>query len=484
MIVEFADFTCPHCQAFAPVLDKFVDEHKNDVLFAYKFLPLTGPGHERAEPAARAAWAARDQGKFWEMHKKLFENPEHLEQGDFESYAKELGLDVAKFRQDMQSQPTTDKINADKKLADALDVHGTPTIYINGRECDQQPGPRGVDRSRGAAEGREGRAAARSARAVDVEQREAEMTDLGIVAPASQGPVPASSRRASARLALDGCGCFPSGRHYPGIAHLLRTIIRGLAEEFAQDVGVARSRGRAPRRRDDRSRRGGRSRRSRSASSSVAARRNRRTIQLAPQPGHPDPAGVARRPRHHRRAGRLGAAFEAVAHEIADALRGRVPAAYNADFDKTFLLSEFARIAAKTESPPPALRREVEWVDPLVWAREIQADERSRALSDVAARLGVAHEKAHRASDDAEAALRVLYALAADARVPTQYGAARPGAAPPRLAPSGRTPPLAAVLLILGYPGLKPGAAKSSAKRLGRSGIASARGAVSLPSAG
>lgn len=140
VMVEFADFTCPHCQAFAPVLDKFVDEHKNDVLFAYKFLPLTGPGHERAEPAARAAWAARDQGKFWEMHKKLFENPEHLEQGDFESYAKELGLDVAKFRQDMQSQPTTDKINADKKLADALDVHGTPTIYIDGREWDHSQG--------------------------------------------------------------------------------------------------------------------------------------------------------------------------------------------------------------------------------------------------------------------------------------------------------------------------------------------------------
>ena len=135
-LVEFADFTCPHCQAFAPMLDKFVDDHKNDVLFAYKFFPLSGPGHERAEPAARAAWAAKLQGKFWEMHHKLFTNPEHLEQGDFEQYAKELGLDVAKFRSDMQSQATTDKINADKKLGEALDIHGTPTVYIDGREWD------------------------------------------------------------------------------------------------------------------------------------------------------------------------------------------------------------------------------------------------------------------------------------------------------------------------------------------------------------
>jgi protein-disulfide isomerase len=137
VMVEFADFTCPHCQALAPALDKFVDEHKDNLLFAYKFMPLSGQGHERAEPAARAAWAAKQQGKFWEMHHKLFENPEHLEQGDFEAYAKELGLDLAKFREDMQSKATTDKVAADRKLGDALEVRGTPTIFINGREYDK-----------------------------------------------------------------------------------------------------------------------------------------------------------------------------------------------------------------------------------------------------------------------------------------------------------------------------------------------------------
>jgi protein-disulfide isomerase len=140
IVVEFADFTCPHCQALAPSLDKFVDSRKNDILFVYKFMPLSGLGHERAEPAARAAWAAKLQGKFWEMHKKLFENPEHLEDGDFERYAKDLGLDVPKFRADEQAQATTDKIAADKKLADSLDVRGTPTLFIDGREYDHSQG--------------------------------------------------------------------------------------------------------------------------------------------------------------------------------------------------------------------------------------------------------------------------------------------------------------------------------------------------------
>ena len=70
-----------------------------------------------------------------------------------------------------------------------------------------------------------------------------------------------------------------------------------------------------------------------------------------------------------------------------------------------------------------ALTRDVEWLDPLVWARDIQENEKSRSLGDVAARLGVQLEKAHRAEDDAEAALRVLYALGSDARMPRAYGA-------------------------------------------------------------
>ncbi len=249
------------------------------------------------------------------------------------------------------------------------------------------------------------------------------MSEL-IAEPHSRGPasIAPSSRRASQRIALEGCGCFPSGRHYPGIAHLLRTIIRGLAEEFAQDatwrdLEVAlldvETTGRDPA--HDRvievgivvGRAG-----------EIVARYN---WMLNPGMSIPQEA----RDVHGITDEQVASApsFDAVAHEIADALRGRIPAAYNADFDKQFLLSEYARIGMKVDAPPPALRREVAWVDPLVWAREIQAGEKSRALSEVAQRLGIALEKAHRASEDAEAALRVLYALAEDARIPRPYGA-------------------------------------------------------------
>lgn len=115
--------------------------------------------------------------------------------------------------------------------------------------------------------------------------------------------------------------------------------------------------------------------------------------------------------------------FEVVAREIAAALAGCVPAAYNAAFDRVFLGNEIARAAVMTGPLPPALQKGVDWIDPLVWARELQSEEKSRALGEVASRLGITLENAHRASDDAEAALRVMFALAVDARIPRTYGA-------------------------------------------------------------
>jgi DNA polymerase-3 subunit epsilon len=108
--------------------------------------------------------------------------------------------------------------------------------------------------------------------------------------------------------------------------------------------------------------------------------------------------------------------FEAVAKEVAAMLEGCVPAAYNAAFDRAFLSGELSRAGV-------ALRKEVEWLDPLIWARELQQGEKSRALGEVAARLGIALENAHRASDDAAAALKVLFALGRDVRVPRTYAA-------------------------------------------------------------
>jgi len=135
-LIEFADFECPFCGLMAPRLEETYSKHPGQVRFVYKFMPLSA--HPHGEIAARAAIAALDQGKFWEMHDKLFANQQHLEQPDLDSYAKDLGLDLNKFHADMNSQATTDRLAADRKQADGLLVKGTPTIYVNGREYDPQ----------------------------------------------------------------------------------------------------------------------------------------------------------------------------------------------------------------------------------------------------------------------------------------------------------------------------------------------------------
>ncbi len=133
-IVEFADFECPHCAQVVPLLDKVLEDRKNDVRFVFKFYPL--PGHPHADIAARAAIAAWRQGKFWPMHHVLFRNQQHLEQTDLDSYAKELGLDLSRFHADLQAPETAARIAQDKKLGEDVKVEGTPTIFVNGRLYD------------------------------------------------------------------------------------------------------------------------------------------------------------------------------------------------------------------------------------------------------------------------------------------------------------------------------------------------------------
>ena len=136
VLVEFADFECPFCQKIAPQLDALWEKRKEKLRFVYKFMPLSM--HPHGEQAARAAIAAQNQGKFWEMHHQLFANGDRLEPSDLEGYAKAIGLDLAKFRDDLQSPATTARIASDRKLADELGVKGTPTIYIDGRAYDSK----------------------------------------------------------------------------------------------------------------------------------------------------------------------------------------------------------------------------------------------------------------------------------------------------------------------------------------------------------
>lgn len=222
------------------------------------------------------------------------------------------------------------------------------------------------------------------------------------------------------RGVADACGCFPTGRHYPGIAHLLRAVIRGLAEEFKGEIPWEE----IPIALIDVETTGRDASVDRVVEVGIAVGKAGEVIaryNWLIHPGIPIPEEA--RQVHHISDEDVKDAprFEAIAHEIAAALSGCLPGAYNAAFDRAFLANEFGRSGAALTAP--ALRKDVDWLDPLVWAREVQREEKSKALGEVAQRLGVRLENAHRASDDAEAALRVFYKLAADARVPRTYGA-------------------------------------------------------------
>jgi protein-disulfide isomerase len=106
-------------------------EYGDRTRMVWKNFPL--PFHLNAAPAAEAAMAAEAQGKFWEMHDKLFADPEHLDRATFERYALELGLDLPRFKADLDAERFKDVIEADRKEGDALGVVGTPTVFINGR---------------------------------------------------------------------------------------------------------------------------------------------------------------------------------------------------------------------------------------------------------------------------------------------------------------------------------------------------------------
>lgn len=138
-IVEWADFECPYCRAVSPILDELVKHFPGQVRLLYKFYPLGA--HPHGEIAARAGISAQNQGKFWEMHHLMFENQEHLEQADLDRYAKQIGLDLPKFRADLTSKETGERIEKEKKQADEVGLEGTPFVFINGRYVDFQLTP-------------------------------------------------------------------------------------------------------------------------------------------------------------------------------------------------------------------------------------------------------------------------------------------------------------------------------------------------------
>jgi len=225
------------------------------------------------------------------------------------------------------------------------------------------------------------------------------------------------------RGAFDVCGCFPTGRHYPGIADRLRRAVlavTGLSRSFAPDT--------------------------RWASANLAVI-DFETTGLAPETDRIVEVGIAcfnagqltklkhwlvnpcmPIPEGARNVHGIGDAevadaprFEQLAVELVEVLKDHLPVAYNAAFDRAFLHAELERagLNIRGDELAPACSSEVEWIDPLVWTRELYRDDSSRKLADIAARLGIALERAHRAASDAETTGRVLLALAE--RMPASY---------------------------------------------------------------
>ena len=112
------------------MMKQIEEQYPGKVRIAFKQLPL--PFHDKAHLAAEASLAANEQGKFWQMHDKLFANQQALDRPSLEKYAQELGLNMTKFKAALDSGKFKDKVDAEAKEGGAVGATGTPTFFING----------------------------------------------------------------------------------------------------------------------------------------------------------------------------------------------------------------------------------------------------------------------------------------------------------------------------------------------------------------
>jgi protein-disulfide isomerase len=131
-IVAFSDFQCPFCSRVVPTLKELEKQYEGKIKVAFKNQPL--PFHNNARGAAAAGLAANEQGKFWEMHDKMFANQQSLDRASLEKYASEIGLDVGKFKAALDSNKFESVIAADSAEGAKVGANGTPTFFINGRQ--------------------------------------------------------------------------------------------------------------------------------------------------------------------------------------------------------------------------------------------------------------------------------------------------------------------------------------------------------------
>lgn len=146
VLIEYSDFQCPACGSYYPIVKQLEEAAKDKVRIVYRHFPLTRI-HPNAQSAAWASEAANQQGKFWEMHDRLFENQSAWSDSSstldvFAGYASELGLDEAKFRSDYADGAVRQKVSDDIQSGNAAGVSATPSFFLNGTKINN---PRSVE---------------------------------------------------------------------------------------------------------------------------------------------------------------------------------------------------------------------------------------------------------------------------------------------------------------------------------------------------
>src|SRR6059058_3275037 len=145
---EFGDFQCPPCGNIAVFIDELVKEYGPRLRLVFRNFPL--PNHKYAREAALAAEAAGLQGRFWEMHDVLYREQETWSKAPnvrelFESYAGTIGLDVDKFKKDMDGEQVKARVEADRQRGQSLGIQITPTLFINNQPLDpKDKNPEGI----------------------------------------------------------------------------------------------------------------------------------------------------------------------------------------------------------------------------------------------------------------------------------------------------------------------------------------------------
>jgi protein-disulfide isomerase len=130
-IVEYGDFECPNCKQAAPAVDMLMNRFAGSVRFAFRHFPLED-AHPHALHAALAAECAGAQGRFWEMHRQLFEHQTHLEPKHLRAYAEQIGLDMARFIAEFGDQVYLQRVREHIESGRRSAVRGTPGFFVNG----------------------------------------------------------------------------------------------------------------------------------------------------------------------------------------------------------------------------------------------------------------------------------------------------------------------------------------------------------------